>query len=108
MKSFYEYLTYVSILLYLLVLFGVFQYAPTYLIYVTSFIKIYISLLLIYKYHPFNKTNTLSVTDKKIIFSSGVYLLLTTVIGEYLLYYKEKIQNTVEGNIKTQFNNFYN
>ena len=92
MKSFYEYLTYVSILLYLLVLFGVFQYAPTYLIYVTSF----------------NKTNTLSITDKKIIFSSGVYLLLTTVIGEYLLYYKEKIQNTVEGNIKTQFNNFYN
>ena len=91
MKSFYDYLTIISSILYIFVLFGVFTFAPDYLVYVTSFIKIYISVILLYKFNPFHKSIFITNNDKKIIFTSGIYLFLTTAIGEYLIGYKKKI-----------------
>lgn len=92
MKSLYFYLTSISIVLYIFVLLGVSQYAPEYLIYITSIIKIYIAVMLIYRFNPFNNKTILSSDDKKMVFSSGIYLLLTTTIGDYLIEYKDKIE----------------
>jgi flagellar biosynthesis protein FliP len=96
MKSFYDYLTIISSILYILVLFGVFTFAPDYLIYVTSFIKIYISIILLYKFNPLHKSIHITNDDKKIIFTSGIYLLLTTALGEYLIAYKNKLEDKVK------------
>jgi len=93
MKYLYDYLTLISIMLYIFVLFGMFQFAPAYLIFITSFMKIYISFMLLYKFNPFRNTITITNIEKKMIFSSGVYLLLTTTIGEYLIEYKDKFES---------------
>ena len=49
--------------------------------------------MLIYRFNPFTKKTSLSSDDKKMVFSSGVYLLLTTAIGDYLVAYKNNIEN---------------
>ena len=89
MKSFYDYLILLSWILYIFVLFGVFQFAPMYLVYITSIIKIYISFMLLYKFNPFRDTITITNVEKKMIFASGMYLLLTTTIGDYMVAYKD-------------------
>ena len=99
MKSLYDSLTILSIILYLFVLFGVFQFAPAYLVYLTSIIKIYISFILLYKFNPFRNTITITNVDKKMIFSSGVYLLLTTTIGDYLVAYKDEFETNLVNKI---------
>jgi len=90
MKYLYDYLTLLSTILYVFVLFGVFQFAPTYLVFITSIIKIYISVMLLYKFNLFRDTITITSNDKKMIFASGLYLLLTTTIGDYLVAYTDK------------------
>ncbi len=93
MKSIYFYLTTLSFILYTLVLFGSFHYAPEYLVYITSIIKIYIALILIYRFNPLTDKKSLTNDDKKMVFSSGIYLLLTTTIGDYLVSYKNNMEN---------------
>ena len=101
MNSFYRYLTRLSIVLYILVLFGVSSYTPEYLVYITSIIKVYVSIILIYKFNPLTaKNNIISKTDKDMIFYSGIYLLLTTVIGEYLIAYGDLFENKLKNIIK--------
>ena len=101
MNSFYRYLTRLSIVLYIFVLLGVSSYTPEYLVYITSFIKVYVSIILIYKFNPLMaKNNIISKTDKDMIFYSGIYLLLTTVIGEYLIAYGDLFENKTKSIIK--------
>ena len=95
MLAFFDYLTILVLILNVLVLLGTFRYAPEYLTIVTSVIQIYISTIIIYNFNPFHEKKKFSEYDRKIIFSAGIYLLLTTVIGEYLLYYKNLIQDNV-------------
>ena len=96
MNSIYFYLTTISAVLYVAILFGSFHYAPEYLVYITSIIKVYISFMLIFRFHPFNKKTGLTKDDKNMIFSSGIYLLLTTTVGDYLVAYKDKITDKVK------------
>tara|TARA_B100000524_G_scaffold339897_1_gene232544 strand:- start:594 stop:902 length:309 start_codon:yes stop_codon:yes gene_type:complete len=96
MNSIYFYLTTISAVLYVVILFGSFHYAPEYLVYITSIIKVYISFMLIYRFNPFNKKTGLTKDDKNMIFSSGIYLLLTTTVGDYLVAYKDKITDKVK------------
>ena len=49
--------------------------------------------MLIYRFNPFTKKTSLSNDDKKMVFFFGVYLLLTTAIGDYLVAYKDNIEN---------------
>ena len=46
MKSFYDYLIIITVILYILVLVGLFNFAPNLLKYVNNFTKIYISFML--------------------------------------------------------------
>ena len=82
-EQLYIYILYLSWGLYIVALLGISFFSPKYLSYLREIIKIYISLLLIYKFNPFfsqNKTNYINEFDRKIVFSAGVYLLLTTTI----------------------------
>lgn len=77
----YTYAVYISYILYALILFGITKYAPQYLDTLRNFIKIYISLILIIKFNPFvERKKYMSEFDRKLVFSSGIFLLLTTSI----------------------------
>ena len=83
MKTIYQniflYGLYISYLLYFIVLFGLSGYAPQYLDYLRTFLKLYVSIVLITLYNPFfNKKRKFEQFDKKIVFSCAVFLFLST------------------------------
>jgi len=92
-KAFDFYIAF-SYFVYIALLLGIFTTVPSYLTMLNSFVKLLISCVLMYKFNPLQKNYTLSRFDKKIVFSSGVYLLLTTFIGEYLVQYEDLIKTT--------------
>ena len=105
-ETVYTYTLYASYILYVIVLFGITKFAPQYLDYLKNFIKIYISLLLIIKFNPFIKSRKhLSDFDRKVVFSAGIYLLLTTSIISIVEVVLERIfkKTALEKPISTLF-----
>ena len=70
----------ITFILYLFVIFGINKYAPEYLSDLKYFLKIYIGFILVLLFNPFAKKEKLTSVDKKIVFSSGLILLLSTSI----------------------------
>jgi hypothetical protein len=90
-----------SYILYFIVLFGITGYAPEYLNYLRNFLKVYIAVLLIVLYNPytFRKKSEFGEFDRKLVFSSGIFLLLsTTLIGGIEEYFRQQGAKIV-GNI---------
>ena len=70
-----------SYILYFIALLGITSFAPEYLSYLKFFLKIYIGLLLIYFYNPIiYKEKKFTDFDRKLVFSAGIFLLLSTTI----------------------------
>ena len=76
-----------SYILYFLTLIGITTFAPQYLEHLRNFIKIGISLFLIYKFHPFIKNYKISKFDRRLIFSCALFLLLTTSLISLVSHY---------------------
>lgn len=91
----YDYYIIISYLIYTAVVFGVLTTVPEYLDIVNSFVKFSIACILIYKFNPLQDKYTVSLFDKKIVFTSGVYLLLTTFVGQYFNKYKNIIKDDI-------------
>jgi hypothetical protein len=86
-KTIYTYSAYISIILYIISLAGLTIIAPQKLSYLRNLLKIYISIILILRFNPFiipkyNEANFLF--DRKLAFSAGIFLLLTTSLTEYV------------------------
>ena len=70
-----------SYVLYLFVVLGITSVAPQYLSYLRTFLKIYIGLILVYFYNPFTyKEKNFTIFDRKLVFSAGIFLLLSTTL----------------------------
>lgn len=81
-QKLYIYSIYLSYLLFVIAYTGVIFISPEYLQTLNTFIKYYVSLFLVIRFNPFidhnlhnNKTASF---DRRIAFSAGVFLLLTT------------------------------
>jgi hypothetical protein len=85
-------LTYVLLIISYL---GFLKSAPNYLNDVNYYIKIYICLFLIIRFNPFARITEFTNLDRKIAFSSGLLILTTTVLNQYLVDTTEKIKNTI-------------
>ena len=73
-------------ILYAASLLGVFFIAPEYLATLVNVIKIYICVFLIWKFNPFTKRRAVVGShERELIFSSAIFLLLTTSIGDILI-----------------------
>jgi hypothetical protein len=79
----------ISWVTYAFLVFGVFTVAPEYLIRLDYYVKIYVSLFLLYRFNPFNKIE-FNELDRKIAFTSGVFLFTTSTINDLLIYYVNK------------------
>lgn len=106
MKKLYQniflYGLYLSYILYFIVLFGLSGYAPQYLDYLRTLLKLYISLVLIVLYNPlFYKERKFEQFDRNIVFSCAIFLLLSTSLtqgmDEYIMYKsKDFLQSGVQ------------
>ena len=95
-QKLYNFYLILSYFLYIAILFGVSFVSPFYLDTLNSIVKVLISLMLIYVFNPFKKKTELTSFEKDIIFSAGIYLLLTTFIGEYLVSYQKNLENIIK------------
>jgi len=86
------YLINISFVLYIIVLLGIGGFAPTYLRYLRTFLQIYIGILLVLRYNPFTyKGKDFGEFDRQLVFSSGIFLLLSTaLIGSIEKYLQNK------------------
>jgi hypothetical protein len=97
-----------SYILYIIVLLGIGGFAPNYLDYLKAFLRIYVGFLLFINYNPFTyKERKFSDIDRKIVFSSGLFLLLSsTIIGSFEAYLQDNTRHFINSkmtNISSMF-----
>lgn len=96
-ENLFLYLLYFSWTIYFIALFGFTILAPKKLSLLQNILKIYVALFLIVKFNIYNKGNELlSRFDKKVAFTSGIFLLLTTALTTIVENYIEEIRNYIK------------
>ena len=85
------------------VLLGIGGLAPQYLEYLNTFLQLYIGLLLIITFNPFTyKDRQFGEFDRQLVFTSGIFLLLsTTIIGSIESYLQNKTKELIKGGLTT-------
>jgi hypothetical protein len=78
-------------ILYFIIAFSVSFKAPEYLEILHFYIKIYVSLFLIWRFNPLRRVKVTQL-DVRIAFSAGVFLFTTTIIGQLLITYIKQIR----------------
>ena len=87
----FNYIIFISYLLYILIALGVSANAPQYLETIQYWVKIYISLFLIYRFNFLRKIQFTDL-DRKVAFSAGLFLFTTTIFNQVLTNYLEEIK----------------
>lgn len=82
-QTLFNYGLIVSYLLYILALFGIYSNAFMYLGTLSMILKTYVSLFLIARFNPYIK-HDFTDFDRKVVFSAGTFLFLTTTISSIL------------------------
>ena len=80
-------------LLMALIIVGGFDSAEKYLSDIQYYLKIYVCLFLIYRFNPLRKVQECTYFDRRVAFSSGLFLLFATLINEVLLVYIKEIRS---------------
>ena len=83
-SKFFDLFIVVSWILMIISALGLSQAAPKYLYDLDYYVRIYICLFLIWRFHPFRSHYEFTDLDRKIAFSAGMFILTTTVLNEYL------------------------
>ena len=82
-------------ILYFLIALGLSATAPKYLSFLDYYVKIYVSLFLIWRFNPFRNVKFRSL-DKKIAFNAGLFVLFaTTSINQILIDYLIELKNSI-------------
>lgn len=85
-----------SYILYFIAVLGISSFAPKYLSYLKIFLKIYVGLLLVYFYNPIiYKDKKFTDFDRRLVFSAGVFLLLSTTLVNGIEKYIKKTSKEV-------------
>lgn len=63
---------------------GISAYAPKYLVIVESMLQLYVAIFLIFRFNPLSKNKSFSSFDRRIVFSSALFLFLTSSLGIFL------------------------
>lgn len=93
-NTFFNIFIVVTYLLYGLFVFGIFKKAPEYLEVLDYYIKIYISLFLLWRFNIFRRVNFTEL-DRKIVFTAGLFLFTTTAVNTILIQYLKNAKYTV-------------
>ena len=76
----------ISMILYVIALFSIFNSTKKYYTTLDYIIKLYIASILIWRFNPMRShAATCSTLDRKIVFTSAISLLTTTFINQFIL-----------------------
>jgi hypothetical protein len=80
--------------LYFLIALGLSATAPKYLAFLDYYVKIYVSLFLIWSFNPFNKRRKFTSLDRKIALNAGIFVLFaTTSLNHIVIDYFQNVFN---------------
>ena len=65
---------------------GVWSLAPNYLEILRMILQIYVSVFLIIRFNPYVKRTNFSELDRKVAYSAGIFMFMSTVIAKYITY----------------------
>ena len=86
MAKFHEFVfqsvLYLSYFLYVVAYLQIGYYNPKYLDMLQLYMKYYVTLFLLIRFNPFTN-NQFTEFDRKVVFSSAIFLLTTTIFNEY-------------------------
>jgi hypothetical protein len=103
-REIYNYSVYAWYILYFLSFLGLYSKAPEYLTTIDLLLRLYVSLFLIIRFNPYSKIH-FTEFDRKIIFSAGIFLILsTTITSIFVSKIKEKTSKKTQEYI-TDINN---
>jgi hypothetical protein len=98
-EEIYTYIIYFSYFLYIVVALGLSRNAPIYLQHLDSFIRLFVSLFLIFQFNPLRKVSEFNELDRKIAFSAGLFTFTTTTVNQILMNYFNIIKITIKKHI---------
>ena len=81
----------INYILYFAIILGVSINAPDYLSSLDYYVKMYISGFLLLRFNPFRKVEFTEL-DRKIVFSSAIFIFTTTAINSLLITYLKKVK----------------
>jgi hypothetical protein len=84
----------ITYFLYILIAIGISSNAPKYLDDLDYYVKIYISLFLMWRFNMFQKIH-FNELDQKIAFTAGFFLFTATALNEALIKYLSQFKDTV-------------
>ena len=84
----------ITYILYILIAVGISANAPKYLDDLDYYVKIYISLFLMWRFNMFQKIQ-FNDLDQKIAFTAGFFLFTATALNEALIKYLSQFKDTV-------------
>lgn len=85
----FDIVTYVSYGLLIISSLGFYSVSPQYMEKLDYYIRVYICMFLLWRFHPFRTHYDFTELDRKIAFSAGVFILTTTALNQYLEHIKE-------------------
>jgi hypothetical protein len=87
-KKWYEniflYILYATWIIYFASIVGTISFGISYLGLLREILKIYISLFLIIKFNPFQKTQVFSRFDRRVAFEAGLFLFSSTILNKII------------------------
>uniref|UniRef100_A0A6C0CGP9 Uncharacterized protein n=1 Tax=viral metagenome TaxID=1070528 RepID=A0A6C0CGP9_9ZZZZ len=90
---------------YIAVAIGVFQKEPSYLSVIDYWTKVFIGIFLLWRFNSFAPAK-FTEFDRKVVFSAGMFMFVTTIVNTYLLSYVKKAKELGKfayGRVKTEF-----
>ena len=96
--KFIDIIQYVTIILYIIIAFGLSNFAPQYLTDLQKILKIYVACFLIYRFNSFREVKFTDL-DRKIAFDAGILLIGSDLLNYILLNYPDEVsmvKNTLQ------------
>lgn len=79
---------------YVAVVVGIINQKPDYLVVIDFWLKVFMGVFLVVRFNPFTSVK-FTEFDRKVVFATGVFLLVITVVNNYLASYVEKLKTDV-------------
>jgi hypothetical protein len=80
----YDFVMGVTYFLYFLIALGLSTTAPKYLSHLDYYVKLYVSIFLIYRFNPFRHVKFTEL-DRKIAFSAGIFVFTTAALTPFYI-----------------------
>lgn len=85
--------------------FGILENEPEYLRAIDYWVKVFMALFLLWRFNPWSRI-TFSDFDRRVVFSSGMFLFTVTIVNNYLISYVEKGKTLGRGVVQSVRSSF--